>query len=125
MSERPDEAPYRTGPPAAASAEGVTPDMPPGWVPDTVRALRAHLGLSQQGFADRIGTRQQTISEWETGARAPRRMSRQLLRLVAEESGFYRTANDDGPNASPLDAVDVPRETDAAGVPDAPSEPQA
>lgn len=59
------------------------------WSPDAVRELRARLGLSQEAFARRIGTRQQTISEWEIGARAPRRMSRRLLRMVAEESGFY------------------------------------
>jgi DNA-binding transcriptional regulator YiaG len=59
------------------------------WTPEQVRALRARLGLSQEAFARRIGTRQQTISEWETGARRPRRMSRRLLRMVAEESGGY------------------------------------
>ena len=59
------------------------------WDAEDVRGLRAHLGLSQADLADRIGTRQQTISEWETGTRAPRRMSRRLLHLVAEESGYY------------------------------------
>ncbi|MFA7250396.1 MAG: helix-turn-helix transcriptional regulator [Dehalococcoidia bacterium] len=59
------------------------------WPPEAVRRLRASLGLSQADLADRVGTRQQTISEWETGARNPRRMSRRLLRLVAEESGVY------------------------------------
>ena len=59
------------------------------WSPEAVQRLRAHLGLSQAEMAARVGTRQQTISEWETGARAPRPMSRRLLRLVAEESGAY------------------------------------
>lgn len=59
------------------------------WTPDAVQRLRAGLGLSQAQLAARVGTRQQTISEWETGARTPRRMSRRLLRLVAEESGLY------------------------------------
>ena len=59
------------------------------WAPEDVQRLRARLGLSQAELAVRVGTRQQTISEWETGARAPRRMSRRLLRLVAEESGVY------------------------------------
>ena len=68
--------------------------MPPepldaAWDADDVRGLRAHLGVSQAKFAARIGTRQQTISEWETAARAPRRMSRRLLHLVAEQSGYY------------------------------------
>ena len=59
------------------------------WTPEALQRLRASLSLSQTELAARIGTRQQTISEWETGARAPRRMSRRLLHLVAEESGFY------------------------------------
>lgn len=62
------------------------------WDADAVRALRAQLGLTQADFADRIGTRQQTVSEWETGASTPRRMSRRLLRMVAEDAGFYDAA---------------------------------
>ena len=85
-----------------------TPSMTPGpesdaaWDAKNVRGLRAHLGVSQAEFAERIGTRQQTISEWETGTRAPRRMSRRLLRLVAEASGYYDATStpkptEDGP----------------------------
>ncbi|PKN77998.1 MAG: hypothetical protein CVU47_12860 [Chloroflexi bacterium HGW-Chloroflexi-9] len=59
------------------------------WDAEGVRRLRTHLGETQAGLADRLGTRQQTVSEWETGASTPRRMSRRLLHLVAEESGFY------------------------------------
>lgn len=54
-----------------------------------MRALRRRLGLSQAEFAERVGTRQQTISEWETGASRPRRMSQRLLRMVAEEATRY------------------------------------
>lgn len=61
------------------------------WSSDEVQRLRAHLGVTQAELAARIGTRQQTISEWETGTRAPRRMARRLLRMVAEESGLYET----------------------------------
>jgi DNA-binding transcriptional regulator YiaG len=64
------------------------------WSPEAVQRLRARLGLSQAELAARVGTRQQTISEWETGTRAPRRMSRRLLRLVAEEAGVYDVAFD-------------------------------
>lgn len=59
------------------------------WDAEAVRALRARLGLTQAELAERLGTRQQTVSEWETGASTPRRMSRRLLRMVAEESGVY------------------------------------
>ncbi len=66
---------------------------PPGdgaWRAEEVRALRGHLGETQRQFADRIGTNQQTVSEWERRARRPRRMARRLLQLVAEQAGFYR-----------------------------------
>ena len=59
------------------------------WDAERVRALREWLDDSQSALADRLGTRQQTVSEWETGSSQPRRMSRRLLHLVAEDSGFY------------------------------------
>jgi len=65
------------------------------WQPADVQRLRASLGLSQAELAERVGTRQQTISEWETGTRTPRRMSRRLLHLVAEQSGFYDVAREE------------------------------
>ena len=59
------------------------------WSGDQVQALRRWLQESQSELAKRLGTRQQTVSEWETGSSQPRRMSRRLLRLVAEETGYY------------------------------------
>lgn len=61
------------------------------WDAERVRALRNWLEASQAAMAEQIGTRQQTVSEWETGSSQPRRMSRRLLHFVAEESGFYTT----------------------------------
>jgi putative transcriptional regulator len=58
------------------------------WDSDGIKALRAHLGLTQQELADELGTRQQTISEWETGMYSPRGTSATLLSLVAERAGF-------------------------------------
>lgn len=75
------------------------------WDAEGVRRLRTHLGETQAELADRLGTRQQTVSEWETGASAPRRMSRRLLHLVAEASGFYTV---DVPSTPGTDAA--PRE---------------
>jgi DNA-binding transcriptional regulator YiaG len=64
----------------------------PVWHSDSVRSLRAHLGLSQTEMAAELGTRQQTISEWETGVYRPRGTSERLLSLVAERAGFsYET----------------------------------
>jgi len=61
------------------------------WDAGSVRALRRHLGLSQDGMAAELGTRQQTVSEWETGRYRPRGASARLLQIVAERAGFeYR-----------------------------------
>jgi DNA-binding transcriptional regulator YiaG len=58
------------------------------WDAGKVRALRRHLDLTQDELAQELGTRQQTISEWETGVYQPRGLSERLLSLVAERAGF-------------------------------------
>ena len=58
------------------------------WQAGRVKALRQHLGLTQEELARELGTRQQTISEWETGMYQPRGLSERLLSLVAESAGF-------------------------------------
>ena len=61
------------------------------WDSQGVRALRSHMGMTQQEMADELGTRQQTISEWETGMYRPRGGSATLLSIIAERAGFeYR-----------------------------------
>ena len=65
------------------------------WDSEGVRALRAHLGLTQQEMADELGTRQQTISEWETGMYSPRGASVTLLFIIAERAGFKYSASAD------------------------------
>jgi DNA-binding transcriptional regulator YiaG len=61
------------------------------WSKEEVRALRQHLNLTQARLAEELGTRQQTISEWEKGMYRPRGASATLLSIVAERSGFtYR-----------------------------------
>lgn len=61
-----------------------------------MRALRRHLGLSQEGLAQELGVRQQTVSDWETGRYRPRGASARLLTLVAERSGFPYRAGETG-----------------------------
>ena len=58
------------------------------WDDKSINALRKHMGLTQQEMADKLGTRQQTISEWETGIYKPRGASVTLLTIVAERAGF-------------------------------------
>jgi DNA-binding transcriptional regulator YiaG len=60
-----------------------------------VRALRRHLGLSQEAMAYELGTRQQTVSEWETGRYRPRGASARLLAIVADRADFeYQLGNE-------------------------------
>jgi DNA-binding transcriptional regulator YiaG len=66
------------------------------WDATGVKALRKHLRLSQQELAGELGTRQQTISEWETGVYRPRGMSERLLGIIADRSSFsYGAPPDD------------------------------
>jgi DNA-binding transcriptional regulator YiaG len=58
------------------------------WDSQRVHALRRRLGFTQQQLADEMGTRQQTISEWETGMYRPRGASAKLLGIIAERAGF-------------------------------------
>ena len=58
------------------------------WDRQRIQALRRHLGLTQSELSDRLGTRQQTISEWETGMYRPRGASAKLLSIVAEQAKF-------------------------------------
>jgi DNA-binding transcriptional regulator YiaG len=58
------------------------------WDGRSIQALRRHLGLTQNEFSEQLGTRQQTISEWETGMYQPRGASSKLLSIVAEKARF-------------------------------------
>jgi len=60
----------------------------PQWDAKSIRALRDHLGYTQQQFADEPGIRQQTISEWETEQHRPRGATVTLLDIVAKRAGF-------------------------------------
>ena len=51
------------------------------------------MGLTQRELAERLGTRQQTISEWEKGLYQPRGASSTLLTIVAERAQFEYEAN--------------------------------
>jgi len=54
------------------------------------------MGLTQRELAETLGTRQQTISEWEKGLYRPRGASSTLLTIVAERAQFkYRAGPED------------------------------
>jgi DNA-binding transcriptional regulator YiaG len=63
------------------------------WDSRSIQALRKYLGLTQSEFSDKLGTRQQTISEWETGMYRPRGASATLLSMVAEQAEFKYDAS--------------------------------
>jgi DNA-binding transcriptional regulator YiaG len=66
------------------------------WDGGRIRALRRHLGKTQQEMAEELGTRQQTVSEWETGMYRPKGTSATLLTIVAERAGFnYESESSD------------------------------
>ena len=64
------------------------------WAAEKVRELRQHLGLTQGEMAQEMGTRQQTISEWERGVYRPRGTSCTVLNIIAERAGFKYEAGD-------------------------------
>jgi DNA-binding transcriptional regulator YiaG len=67
------------------------------WNADTIKALRRHMGLTQKEMSEELGTRQQTISEWETGMYKPRGATRTLLSIIAERAGFvYHVKEEEG-----------------------------
>lgn len=67
------------------------------WDAKRIRALREHMGMTQQQMADELEVRQQTISEWETGIHRPHRSTQKTLSMVAERAGFvYQVSPPDG-----------------------------
>jgi DNA-binding transcriptional regulator YiaG len=70
------------------------------WDARSVRALRRHLELTQDELAGELGVRQQTVSEWETGAYRPRGASDRLLTIIAERAGFAYGDRVDGQEAA-------------------------
>jgi len=71
------------------------------WDADKIQALRRHLQLTQRELSDKMGTRQQTISEWETGMYQPRGASATLLSVIAEQSEFkYDACSGAGQNST-------------------------
>jgi DNA-binding transcriptional regulator YiaG len=58
------------------------------WDPAAIRALRMHMSCTQSQFAEAMGVRRQTISEWENGVYLPDRSTMKHLGLVAEKEAF-------------------------------------
>lgn len=58
------------------------------WQQDAIKALRKHMGLTQAQFAQELGVRRQTVSEWENGVYNPDRSTTKFLNLIAQQVQF-------------------------------------
>jgi len=58
------------------------------WNAQLIKALRRHMGLTQAEFAQRLGVRQKTVSNWENSAYEPTLATSKYLMLVADQAGF-------------------------------------
>lgn len=58
------------------------------WQQDAIKALRKHMSLTQAQFAQELGVRRQTVSEWENGVYDPDRSTTKFLELIAKQSEF-------------------------------------
>ncbi len=64
-----------------------TPTPPVLW-PDYVLGLREHLGETQVAFAERLGCRQATVSNWERGRKSPTGLYAQTLLTTGQDAGY-------------------------------------
>jgi DNA-binding transcriptional regulator YiaG len=62
------------------------------WDGPMIHALRKSMGMNQSEFADVLGVRQQTISEWENSVYLPTRARSNHITMVAERSDFLYNA---------------------------------
>ncbi|MBE9068984.1 helix-turn-helix transcriptional regulator [Leptolyngbya cf. ectocarpi LEGE 11479] len=58
------------------------------WQQDAIKALRKHMSLTQAQFAQELGVRRQTVSEWENGVYDPDRSTTKFLELIAKQAEF-------------------------------------
>lgn len=69
------------------------------WPPGSIKKLRDDMGLTQQEFADRIGVRQATVSDWEQAKTTPQPMAMRLLdRIARQVYGARESEPDSYPN---------------------------
>ena len=57
------------------------------WTARAVQQLRARMGLSQEAFADALGTTRQTIINWEHSHQVPKKMACRLLAALERQMG--------------------------------------
>lgn len=78
------------GTPAPRPGTAPPTEAPSEWTPSRIKQLRKKLGLSQAEFAKRMGVRQATVSDWETGKQTTSPMARRLLDRITGAAGRER-----------------------------------
>jgi len=71
------------GTPAPRPRSAPPAEEPGEWTPGRIKQMRNNLGVSQGELARRMGVRQATVSDWETGKQSPSPMARRLLDRIA------------------------------------------
>ena len=70
------------------------------WNSSTIKSLRVYADMSQTDLAQRVGVRQQTISEWETETYRPRGASVKMLNMIAVDFGYdFRAISENNNNS--------------------------
>jgi DNA-binding transcriptional regulator YiaG len=75
------------GTPAPRPQSAPSPETPGEWTAPRIKQLRERLDLSQAELARRMGVRQATVSDWETGKQVASPMARRLLDRIAGAAG--------------------------------------
>jgi DNA-binding XRE family transcriptional regulator len=71
------------GTPAPRPGSAPPTEEPGEWTPGRIKQMRKNLGVSQGELARRMGVRQATVSDWETGKQSPSPMARRLLDRIS------------------------------------------
>jgi type I restriction enzyme M protein len=73
----------------------------PQTIAATLRAIRAHLDLTQEQLAERLGVSFATVNRWEGGATLPQKAARATIAALAKEAGV----DQDAPATEPVEAA--------------------
>jgi type I restriction enzyme M protein len=68
--------------------------------PNDIRALRNHLGLTQEQFAERLGVAFTTVNRWEGGDSKPQRAALEMLERIKQEAGMESDAATNAPEST-------------------------
>lgn len=65
--------------------------------PESIKACRAALGLSQEAFAEEIGVTLRAVQYWECGKKTPSRPAAKLIRVMAARQAARTAAKRPAP----------------------------